>query len=373
MPRAVSGETVRAHAPNSPVPNLLRRRALVYIPGVTPAFLFVYSLISRLICRLRDILYRLGVLRAARPPLPVVCVGNISLGGSGKTPLVIEIASSLAAAGRKPAVVSRGYRGAWEKTGGVLSEGRRLLGSWREAGDEPVLIAERVPAAGVFVGRDRLASCRLAATRGFDVAVLDDGFQHRRLARDLDIVLYDPAERLALRESPAALRRASAIVIPSETPERARRRLRARLGAIPLFSAAVRPRGFVDLRSDETLPPAAFRGRRVVAFCAIARPGRFYDLLAELGAEIADFLVFPDHHDYPEASLERILAARDATDAAACLTTEKDAVKLVERGSFAAAGRVFALRIGIEVEPSLADFISTSLPQPAPCGPDGRP
>lgn len=341
--------------------NLPRREALVYSPEVMPALLFVYSLISRLFSRLKDALYRLGVLKAARAPLPVVGVGNITLGGSGKTPLVIEIASALAAAGRKPAVVTRGYRGAWEKPGGVLSEGRGLLGTWREAGDEPVLIATRVPAAGVFVGRNRLASCRLAAARGFDVALLDDGFQHRRLARDLDIVLHDPAERLALREAPAALRRASAVVIPSETPERTQRRLRVRLGAIPIFSAAVRPREYVDLRSAETIPASAFAGRRIVAFCAIARPWRFRDLLAELETETAAFLAFPDHHDYPDSSLDRILAAREATDAAACLTTEKDAVKLIERGSFLASGRVFALRIGVEVEPSLTDFVAASL------------
>ena len=333
----------------------------MYHPMVMPALILLYSLISRLFCRLKDALYRLGVLRADRAPLPVIGVGNITLGGSGKTPLVIEIASALAAAGRKPAVVSRGYRGAWEKPGGTLSEGRGLLGTWREAGDEPVLIATRVPSAGVFVGRNRLASCRLAAARGFDVALLDDGFQHRRLARDLDIVLHDPAEKLALRESPAALRRASAVVIPSGTPEKARRRLRVRLGAVPVFPAAVRPREFVDLRSAETLPAAAFAGRRVVAFCAIARPGRFRDLLAELGAEIAAFLVFPDHHDYPDSSLDRILAAREATDSAACLTTEKDAVKLVDRGTFPGSGRVFALRIGIETEPSVTDFVAAFL------------
>ncbi len=345
----------------------------MYHPMVMPALIFLYSIISRLFCRLKDALYRLGILRPDRAPIPVVGIGNITLGGSGKTPLVIEIASALAAAGRKPAVVSRGYRGAWEKTGGVLSEGRGLLGTWREAGDEPVLIATRVPPAGVFVGRDRLASCRLAASRGFDVALLDDGFQHRRLARDLDIVLHDPAEKLALRESPAALRRASAVVIPSGTPEKARRRLRVRLGAVPLFSAAVRARAFVDLRSAEMLPAAAFAGRRVVAFCAIARPGRFRDLLAELGAEVAAFLAFPDHHDYPEASLDRILAAREATDSAACLTTEKDAVKLVDRGSFPGAGRVFALRIGIEAEPSLTDFVAAFLAGRAARATDGNP
>lgn len=345
----------------------------MYHPVVMPALVFLYSLMSRLFCRLKDALYRLGALRAARAPLPVICVGNIVLGGSGKTPLVIEIASSLAASGRRPAVISRGYRGSWEVPGGILSEGRGPLATWREGGDEPTLIASRVPSAGVFVGRDRLASCRLAASRGFDVAVLDDGFQHRRLARDLDIALYDPASRLALRESPAALRRASAVVVPSGTPERARRRLRARIAPVPLFSAAVRAREFVDLRSLETLPPFAFKGRRVVAFCAIARPGRFRDLLAELEAEVAGFLAFPDHYDYPDGSLDRILAARDATDAAACLTTEKDAVKLVARGSFAAAGRVFALRIGIDVEPSIIDFVAAALPRPAAADRPGVP
>ena len=151
--------------------------------------LLVYSFFSRPLSRIKNSLYDRGVLKPRRAPLPVISVGNISLGGTEKTPLAMELLSQLVALGRRPALISRGYKGRWEKRGGVLSDGRAILGTWQDGGDEPYLIARSFPTVGVYVGKERLTSCRRAAEAGFDIAVLDDGFQHRRLARDLDIVL----------------------------------------------------------------------------------------------------------------------------------------------------------------------------------------
>ena len=139
---------------------------LVYIRFMQPVIHF-FSLLHRLGCRIRNALYDKGLLAPADAPLPVVSVGNISFGGSEKTPLAQEILRHLLDKGIKPALVTRGYRGRWERTGGVLSQGRGLLGDWREAGDEPFMVALNLPAAGVYVGRDRLASCRLAKADGF--------------------------------------------------------------------------------------------------------------------------------------------------------------------------------------------------------------
>ena len=179
--------------------------------------LTVYAAFSRPVCRIKRRLYKSGVLRAERAPLTVLSVGNLALGGSEKTPLVLELLDFLRRNGRRPALVTRGYKGAWERSGGVLSDGRTIAGTWREAGDEPFLAALRFPDAGVYVGKNRAASCRLAFDAGFDIAVLDDGFQHLRLRRDLDIVLHDPAARTPLREGSAALSAAD-IVLMKKTP-----------------------------------------------------------------------------------------------------------------------------------------------------------
>ena len=162
--------------------------------------LLAFSPISRLACRTKDVLYRHGILKARKAPLPTISVGNLSFGGTEKTPLAMELIAHLVRMGHRPAFVSRGYRGSWERTGGILSDGTALLGTWKEGGDEPFMVAKRFPKAGVFVGKDRLASCLKAREMGFTAIVLDDAFQHRRLARDLDIVLVNPAEARPLRE-----------------------------------------------------------------------------------------------------------------------------------------------------------------------------
>jgi tetraacyldisaccharide 4'-kinase len=264
--------------------------------------LFVFSLLSRFVCRIKNLLYDRGVLRALRAPLPVISVGNISLGGTEKTPLAMELLGRLLALGRRPVLVSRGYKGRWEKTGGVVSDGRAILGTWQEAGDEPFLVARALPAAGVYVGKNRLSSCREAAQAGFDIAVLDDGFQHRRLARDLDIVLYSPEEKVALREPVSALRRSDILLVKSG-PETAGAMDRLRgYREESVFTYSVVARKFVDLRTGEPASKEALAGKRFLAFCGIARPHRFSETLRRTGLEVVSFLPFPDHHPYPQAS-----------------------------------------------------------------------
>src|SRR4030042_1951907 len=148
----------------------------MYSPGWMKLALLVYSFFSRRLSRIKNFLYDRGVFKPRRAPLPVISVGNISLGGTEKTPLAMELLSGLLALGRRPALISRGYKGRWEKTGGVLSDGRSILGTWQDAGDEPCLIARSFPAVGVYVGKNRLTSCRRAAGAGVDIAGLDDGF-----------------------------------------------------------------------------------------------------------------------------------------------------------------------------------------------------
>ncbi len=304
----------------------------------------VYSAFSRPVCRIKRRLYKSGVLRAERAPLIVLSVGNLALGGSEKTPLALELLDFLRKIGRRPALVTRGYKGAWERSGGVLSDGRTIAGTWREAGDEPFLAALRCPSAGIYVGKNRAASCRRAHDAGFDVAVLDDGFQHLRLRRDLDIVLHDPAARAPLRESSAALAAAD-IVLMKKTP--GGRTLRT--GRAEVFPYGVREQGLVPLEGGPVRSLSALQGHRIFAFCGIARPARFFSLLEEYGVSPASRAAFPDHFAYPDRSLAGLASAARSADCGILLTTEKDAVKIRGRRNELSGLDVFVLRIGLDL------------------------
>ncbi len=307
----------------------------------------LYSLFSRPVCRFKRWLYGRGLRRARSAPLIVLSVGNIAHGGSEKTPLALEILRLLLGHGYRPALVSRGYRGTWEKRGGIVSDGRSILAGWREAGDEPLMAALEAPGAGVFIGRGRWASCRKAADMGFDVAVLDDGFQHLRLRRDLDIVLHDPAARMGLREGPSALRRAGIVLIKKSAAEAGySRRFRTPAST---FLYSVSAAGVLPLDGGPLLPAEALRGRKLAVFCGIARPERFFGLSADLGLDVSTRAVFPDHFFYPDKALGKLAAAARNSGCDAFLTTEKDAVKLRGRMKGIAGLPVFVLRIGLNL------------------------
>ena len=316
-----------------------------------------YSLVSRPVCAWKAARYRNGRKTAAKVPLPVISVGNLTLGGAGKTPLICELIEYFLGRGHRPALVTRGYRGSWERRGGILSDGRNVFGGFREAGDEPVLVARRFPAAGVFVGRHRVPSCLKAESKGFDLCVLDDAFQHLGLARDLDIVIHDPKSRAPLREGESALDRADVLLLPRRSGPGPAEAYRLRFPQLKIFEYAVLPRGLVSGDGPPAAPPEALRGKRVLAFAGIARPERFFTLLETLGASVVERLVFPDHYPYPPAARARIAAALSAAKPEMVLTTEKDAVK------FETADRTFgglplsALRIGIELPAGFFDCV----------------
>jgi len=333
----------------------------MYTPGEMKLALLVFSFFSRFVSRIKNSLYDHRLLRPSRSPIPVISVGNISFGGTEKTPLALELLSRLAASGRRPALVSRGYKGRWEKRGGVLSDGRAILGTWQDGGDEPYFIARSLPAVGVYVGKDRLASCRRAAASGFNIAVLDDGFQHRKLARDLDIVLYSPQEKVALREPPFAVRRSDILLVKDgEQRDKAIERLHGRWEG-SIFSYSVVVRGLFDFRTGGLTPLEKVAKMRLVAFCGIARPGRFEETLRKSGLEVASFLPFPDHHAYPPASLKKIMRACRIQKAEGLITTGKDAVKLAGRNEEWNDTPIYVLEIGLALGSGFADRWRTFL------------
>ncbi len=321
--------------------------------------LAAFSPLSRLACRARAGLYARGALRPARAPLPVVSVGNLAFGGTGKTPAALALLEHFLRSGRRPALVTRGYKGAWERSGGMLSDGRQRRGGWRDGGDEADMAARLVPGAGVFVGADRLASCREAARAGFDVAVLDDGFQHLRLARDLDVVLVDAAGSRPLREGTAALVRAGAVLVRDDAAS-ASARPSSPGGTAPVFLCRLRPRDLRDPASGRVLSTDALRGKTVAAFCGVARPEGFFDLLASLGATVAARIPFPDHYAYPLAGRHRIVRAARRTGARVLVTTEKDAAK-VDGASELAPFRTLVLRAALEIDPAFFDVVEQTV------------
>jgi tetraacyldisaccharide 4'-kinase len=287
----------------------------------------------------RNAAFDLGLLRARRVSVPVISVGNLTAGGTGKTPLVEMLVGLLLSEGRKPVVVSRGYG---RQSHGVLvvSNGQDPPVDVTQGGDEPVEIAHRFPSVGVVVGGKRVDAALLAISElHADVIVLDDGYQHRYLKRDLDIVVLDartdltrdlllPAGRR--REPLSGLSRAGLLVIartananPLEWEGAIRRYTRA-----PLVRCRYAIQSVHRFGTNEEIPIEDLRSVQLVAFSGIGRPQGFMDDLRVLGLNISGHRIYPDHHWYREKDLHSLVQYVEEQHAGAFITTEKDAVRL---------------------------------------------
>jgi len=312
-----------------------------------------------------------------RLPVPVVSVGNLVVGGSGKTPVTAHVARLLLDRGERPVILSRGY-GRREVQDGVVvvSDGRSVLERVERAGDEPFMLAEALPEIPVLVCDDRYLAGQLAWRKlGATVAVLDDGFQHLRLARDVNLLLVSPDDLRdavlpagRLREPLSAAKAADAVLVPlsatesdagsgGEAGQVAARTVAARLGVPRAFSLRMTAR---ELRAagTDTVPPG--HDDRIVAVCGIARPERFLATLEHQGWRVADSIVFKDHHWFSPADLQRIDQAVTAVHATAVLTTGKDAVRLT---AVAATPRVpwWIVPVEASIEPGavFADWLAS--------------
>jgi tetraacyldisaccharide 4'-kinase len=287
-------------------------------------------------------------------------VGNIAFGGSGKTPLVIHLMAFLLEQGFKPAMITRGYKGKWEKSGGILSDGKKILGSWQDSGDEAFMAASNFPQAGVFIGKNRRLSCIKARDSGFEIALLDDGFQHRRLHRDMDIVLYDERERVLLREPVSSLGRADIILVEEGMDTDNREKMKKSFSQSSVFKYSVESQGLFRLGKKESESIKRFQSKRIIAFCGIARPERFLALLRKEALNPVDFIPFPDHYSYTPHSLELISKRLQKLRADALITTEKDAVKLSPANALQNVP-VFYLKIGLKLEDDFYSMLSSQV------------
>jgi tetraacyldisaccharide 4'-kinase len=322
-------------------------------------FFYLLSLPYGGAVRARNRLFDLGVLRQEKVGCPVVSVGNLTVGGTGKTPMVILLAGMLRDRGMRPAVLSRGYGGKSTSEVLVVSDGSQILAGPEEAGDEPVLIARRLKGIPVLAGAKRVLTGRYARENfGVDVMVLDDGFQHRWIHRDLDIVLLDSRQPLGnglllprgpLREPPAALDRAGVVVFTRSQDNAGPltgKEISGILSGRPQLRSRIRPTKLVGADGAE-LPLSFLAGKKVFAFAGIAQPDSFRQTVEGLGGVIAGFRAFRDHHRYTPEDWGRIEHDAGLARADLVLATEKDLVKL--QGLPQALSRIHGLAIETEI------------------------
>ena len=315
---------------------------------------------------------RSGLRRRERLPVPVVSIGNLTTGGTGKTPMTQMLCRRLAASGRRVAVLSRGHGGRGQGVRLVSDTQGNIARSAADAGDEPLLLAQALPGVPVLVGKDRRQSGREALRRfGLDVLVLDDGLQFWQLARDLDLVLLDARRpfdnghllpRGLLREPPPHLARAGVVVVTRADvlDEAGRVALTAQIASLApaaeAFFARHVPTGLVavGIFGAPMLPLHALDGRRVLAWSAIAQPHSFRQTLAATGARVVAHRAEPDHYAPGGDDVAQVQRQMKEERADVLVMTEKDAVKWPElRGV-----EVYALRVEMQVEDE-ASFLAS--------------
>ncbi len=299
--------------------------------------LSLLSVVYGFIVSVRNFMYDRAVLKTKNAPCRVVCVGNVTVGGTGKTPVVIMTARMLAGAGLKTAVVSRGY-GRKGNGVAVVSDGVKILLPPGESGDEPHILATELDDVPVVVGADRYAAVMEAYGRFRpDVILLDDGFQHRRLARNVDVVTIDAANpwgieklipRGTLRESPAGIRRAQAIIATRAGEDvdikRLERMVRYYDRTTPLLRTDHRPSRLRKAGTPDDYGLATVAGMKVALLSNTADPSSFHRMIEDLGAEIVTVRAAPDHHAHTRDELDSFIRAAQDHGARALIMTAKD-------------------------------------------------
>jgi tetraacyldisaccharide 4'-kinase len=295
----------------------------------------------------RSALYRHGIFRQHKLEIPVISVGNLVMGGTGKTPLVHYIAKLLQQHNRKPAVLSRGYKGSAATAINIVSNSTDILLDAAEAGDEPRLLAEKLAGIPVITGKNRYTTGRFAIdSLKVDTLILDDGFQHMALKRDLDLVLFTTQKLLGngrvlpggeLREPLSALNRADAFVITGIDEQQDRKVkefisfLETQYPEKPIFTGFYQPAKMLFRLyhgKNDTIAHEDACKLALYAFCGIARPESFKKTLEISGIKLTGFQAYKDHHAYSAENIESLLHNARNSGAEAMVTTEKDLVKL---------------------------------------------
>jgi len=338
--------------------------------------LFVFSLFYGGAVRLREILYRRGVLRSERFSCMVVSVGNLTVGGTGKTPMTMYFAKLVQRYGYKTVVISRGYKGKAEKKGGIVSDGQTIQMNSSSAGDEPFMMATGLKNIPVIVGKNRCKAAMLSIKKFKpDILILDDAFQHLKVERDLDILLLDHSlpfgnnylfPRGTLREPISALARADVCILTRSDSKKSTffTKQSHLLRKKPVFMSFHNPvihkvvigRDTTVIDDSTTEPTYDFKflkGLKVFVFSGLARNDDFLNTVEKLNCDVKGFLSYPDHHFYSEADFSKILQSAKNAGAEALITTEKDYARIAHRATWP----IDLIVIGIEI--SLGDTSDT--------------
>jgi tetraacyldisaccharide 4'-kinase len=343
--------------------------------SILRAILYALSFIYDRLVQLRLYLYRKRILRERALGCLVISVGNLTVGGTGKTPIVEKFARALQVGGRRVAILSRGYKSVPRKRNWpdrlrrkdadpprVVSDGKSLLLDSLTAGDEPYMLAHNLKDVIVLVDKDRVKSGRFAIDRwGVDTLLLDDGLQYLHLKHRLDMVLVDRQApfgnefllpRGTLREAPRNLRRASYIFITKNTGEPNEaliQRIRRYNRTAEIIECAHKPLYLQNVFSDEQLPLERLRDAFIGSICAIAAPESFEGALKKLGAHVDLAKRYIDHHYYTEAELTNFIHRCIRRDLAMIVTTEKDAVRMPRLTEAQVEVSIYFLRVEIEI------------------------
>lgn len=301
------------------------------------ALLRLASIPYAAVMQLRAAAYRSGLFRIRQLPVPVISIGNIAMGGTGKSPAVIYLARLLMARGMRVAVLTRGYGGVLEGETRIVSDGESLLLTPVQAGDEPCMMAALLPGLMIVMGPDRYRAGMLALERlAPDLFILDDGFQHLRLQRDLNILLLDAKNPFAggkvfpagfLREPVSASLRADLVIFTRCSGKKPPVGL-IQYG-IPTIASSHALIGWAPLSGGDCRPFAELGGRRCLAFAGIADPAGFFEALETEGVSLVATLAFSDHTTYDKDELEALGRLKHSKRADCLITTVKDAVKLL--------------------------------------------
>ncbi len=313
---------------------------------VLKAFSYLYGF--GVCCKLG--LYSLGILQQKKLDCCVISIGNITVGGTGKTPTAQKVAAMIQSMGYRVVILNRGYRSHWDKELGVVSDGKKIFMTAYEAGDEAYLMAKTLPGIPVIIGKNRAVTGQFAVDKmNAEVIIMDDGYQHWHLYRDLDVVLVDTYNmfgngsllpRGTLREPLKHLDRAGLFLLTKtdQSSQFSRINLRKNLAKYndraPVIESIHHPKNFVEIADwykgihENTLDLSELEGKKVMVFSAIGNPSSFEQTLTGIGLNILEAIRYPDHHDYGMLEMQYISERAASKEAVALVTTAKDAVKI---------------------------------------------
>lgn len=348
------------------------------------SLLFVLSVIYGILVNVRCALYKKSIFKQKKLPCKVISVGNITVGGTGKTPMTICLAKMLAGFGYKVAVVSRGYRGKFEKKGGIVSNGKEILAGPELSGDEPFMMAARLENIPVVVGQNRYkAGCVAIKNFDIDIILLDDGFQHIKLFRDIDILLLDHKRpfgnfylipRGILREPAASVKRADTFILTRSSSDDTKaldmlegisksHAVFETYNSYYFFNAGKESNidWISSFRNEMSKDYNRMAGKKVVAFSGIAENGRFKKTIEEFKCELVNFFGFTDHYNYSVDDIERISESVKKMGAELVITTEKDFARMGGKFIFPVDLIVVGVAVHFKDDNSFKSFIMNKL------------